>query len=136
MTQLELERDQIANENAQLDRRCHELALQKNMVRRSSLVLSLTDRFAFVQMFITLTEKQDRAKYYEQIKEGKYTKVHQTPHALDTARENQTNRLQNLETILHGLSERCPRFRREFGQIQDMLRKRLPDPLIHPTSNP
>lgn len=87
------------------------------------------------QMFITLTEKQLRAKCYEQIKEGKYVKVHQTPNALSTARENQLNRLRYFETILHGLSERCPRFRREFAQIQDMLRKRLTDQLTRPASN-
>ena len=80
-------------------------------------------------MFITLTEKQARAKYYEQIKDGKYVKVHQTPDALNTARENQINRLQHYETILHGLSERCPQFRRQFVPIQEMLRKRLAEHL-------
>ncbi len=86
-------------------------------------------------MLITLTEKQARAKYYEQIKDGKYLKVHQTPDALNTARDNQINRLQYFETILHGLSERCPQFRRQFHQIQDMLRKRLADQVARPSSS-
>ena len=100
-----------------------------------SLIVLIADEANLFQMFITLTEKQSRAKYYEQIKDGKYLKVHQTPNALDTARENQVNRLRYFETILHGLSERCPRFRREFGQIQDMLRKRLADQLGRPASS-
>jgi hypothetical protein len=86
-------------------------------------------------MLITLTEKQLRAKYYEQIKEGKYVKVHQTPDALNRARENQINRLQYFETILHGLSERCPQFRRQFGQIQVMLRERLGDQMGRSSSS-
>jgi hypothetical protein len=86
-------------------------------------------------MFITLTEKQLRAKYYEQIKEGKYVKVHQSPDALNTARENQVNRVRYFETILHGLSERCPQFRRQFVPIQDMLRKRLADQIGRPASS-
>ena len=86
-------------------------------------------------MLITLTEKQSRAKYYEQIKDGKYIKVHQTPDALNTARDNQINRLQYFDTILHGLSERCPKFRRQFTQIQDMLRKRLADQVARPSSS-
>lgn len=86
-------------------------------------------------MIITLSEKQTRAKYYEQIKEGKYVKVHQTPDALNRARENQINRLQYFQTILHGLSERCPQFRRQFTQIQTMLRERLGDQLARPSSS-
>jgi hypothetical protein len=86
-------------------------------------------------MLITLTEKQLRAKYYEQIKEGKYVKVHQSPDALNTARENQVNRVRYFETILHGLSERCPQFRRQFVPIQDMLRKRLADQIGRPASS-
>jgi len=86
-------------------------------------------------MLITLTEKQLRAKYYEQIKEGKYIKVHQTPDALNKARENQLNRLQYFQTILHGLTERCPQFRRQFGQIQMMLRERLGDQIGRPSSS-
>ncbi len=86
-------------------------------------------------MLITLTEKQLRAKYYEQIKEGKYFKIHQTPDALNRARENQINRLQYFQTILHGLSERCPQFRRQFGQIQVMLRERLGDQMGRPSSS-
>lgn len=86
-------------------------------------------------MLITLTEKQLRAKYYEQVKEGKYIKVHQSPDALNNARENQINRLQYFETILHGLSERCPQFRRQFVLIQDMLRKRLTDQMARPSSS-
>lgn len=86
-------------------------------------------------MIITLSEKQTRAKYYEQIKEGKYVKVHQTPDALNRARENQINRLQYFQTILHGLSERCPQFRRQFAQIQTMLRERLGDQMARPTSS-
>jgi hypothetical protein len=86
-------------------------------------------------MLITLTEKQLRAKYYEQIKEGKYIKVHQTPDALNKARENQLNRLQYFQTILHGLTERCPQFRRQFGQIQVMLRERLGDQIGRPSSS-
>jgi hypothetical protein len=86
-------------------------------------------------MLITLTEKQLRAKYYEQVKEGKYVKVHQTPDALNKARENQINRLQYFQTILHGLTERCPQFRLQFGQIQEMLRKRLNDQIGRPSSS-
>jgi hypothetical protein len=86
-------------------------------------------------MLITLTEKQLRAKYYEQVKEGKYIKVHQTPDALNQARENQVNRLQYFQTILHGLTERCPQFRRQFGQIQVMLRERLGDQIGRPSSS-
>ena len=86
-------------------------------------------------MFITLTEKQLRAKYYEQIKEGRYVKVHQTPDALNKARENQINRLQYFQTILHGLSERCPQFRQQFGKIQLMLRERLGDQIARPSSS-
>ena len=86
-------------------------------------------------MLITLTEKQLRARYYEQVKEGKYIKVHQTPEALNTARENQVNRLRYFEAILHGLSERCPQFRPQFVQLQDMLRKRLTDQVARPSSS-
>ncbi|CAF1343946.1 unnamed protein product [Rotaria magnacalcarata] len=117
MTELGGQRDQSTNENSKLDDRITELSLQKNM------------------MLITLTEKQLRAKYYEQIKEGKYIKVHQTPDGLSNARENQINRLRYFETILHGLSERCPQFRRQFVQIQDMLRKRLSDQIARPSSS-
>ena len=80
-------------------------------------------------MIITLSEKQLRAKYYEQLKEGKYVKVHQTPDALNQARDNQIQRMQVFQTILHGLTERCPQYRRQFGQIQNMLRERLSDQL-------
>ncbi|CAF0990364.1 unnamed protein product [Rotaria sordida] len=117
MTQLGTERDESTNENTKLDERITELHLQKNI------------------MLITLTEKQLRAKYYEQIKEGKYIKVHQTPDALNTARDNQINRLRYFETILHGLSERCPQFRRQFDQIQVMLRKRLTGQVARPSSS-
>jgi hypothetical protein len=86
-------------------------------------------------MFITLTEKQLRAKYYEQIKDGKYIKVHQTPDALNTARENQINRARYFEAILHGLSERCSQLRGPFNQIQDMLQKRLADQIARPSSS-
>lgn len=86
-------------------------------------------------MLITLTEKQLRAKYYEQIKDGKYIKVHQTPDGLNRARENQLNRLQYFQTILHGLTERCPQFRRQFNQIQTMLRERLGDQIGRPSSS-
>jgi hypothetical protein len=86
-------------------------------------------------MLITLTEKQLRAKYYEQIKEGKYVKVHQTPDALNKARENQVNRLQYFQTILYGLTERCPQFRRQFGRIQKMLDERLGDQIGRPSSS-
>jgi hypothetical protein len=86
-------------------------------------------------MFITLTEKQLRARYYEQIKEGKYIKVHQTPDALNKARENQINRLQHFQIILHGLSERCPQFRQQFNKIQLMLRERLGDQIGRPSSS-
>ncbi|CAF3673216.1 unnamed protein product [Rotaria sp. Silwood1] len=117
MTELGTQRDESTNENTKLDERITELNLQKNM------------------MLITLTEKQLRAKYYEQVKEGKYIKVHQTPDALNTSRENQISRLRHFETILYGLSERCPQFRRQFVQIQDMLRKRLADQIARPTSS-
>lgn len=85
-------------------------------------------------MFVTLTEKQLRAKYYEQIKDGKYVKVHQSPNALEIARENQVNRSRYFETILHALSERYPKYRRELDQIQDLLRQRLTDQLGRPIS--
>ena len=85
-------------------------------------------------MFVTLTEKQLRAKYYEQIKDGKYVKVHQSPNALEVARGNQVNRTRYFETILHALSERYPRFRRDFDQIQDLLLQHLTDQLGRPIS--
>jgi hypothetical protein len=134
MTELQAERDESTNENTKLDEHIKELSLRKNMVYPFVLFLFINLLFQF-QMLITLTEKQLRAKYYEQIKEGKYIKVHQTPDALNTARENQVNRSRYFETILHGLSERCPRFRREFVQIQDMLRRRLTDQIGRPSSS-
>ncbi|CAF3574991.1 unnamed protein product [Adineta steineri] len=117
MTELEQQRDQATHDNSKLDERIAELNSRKNM------------------MFITLTEKQLRAKYYEQIKEGKYVKVHQTPDAVNAARENQVNRLRYFEAILHGLSERCPQYHRQFIPIQDMLRKRLADQVGRPSSS-
>lgn len=116
MTELTAERDQSTDENVRLDEKIDELTLKKNI------------------MFVTLTEKQLRAKYYEQIKDGKYVKVHQSPNALEIARENQVNRSRYFETILHALSERYPKYRRELDQIQDLLRQRLTDQLGRPIS--
>lgn len=133
MSELGTERDQLTSQNTELEERIVDLSLQKNMVNPLSLCSTKSD--FLLQMILTLSEKQTRAKYYEQIKEGKYVKVHRTPDALDEARENQINRLQHFQTILHGLSEQCPQFRRQVTQIQTMLRERLGDQLARPSSS-
>ncbi|XP_013409019.1 coiled-coil domain-containing protein 40 isoform X1 [Lingula anatina] len=63
-----------------------------------------------------LLSKQQRAKYYQQAKDGKYTRICKSDAALDSELEKQKERLYALSAIVDRLNQ-------EFPHVQPALRK-------------
>ncbi|XP_032234443.2 coiled-coil domain-containing protein 40 [Nematostella vectensis] len=59
---------------------------------------------------------QQKAKYYNQLKEGRYTALCKTPESLEAEMQKQRDRLQSLMTIVDRLNQ-------EFPHAQPVLRK-------------
>ena len=62
--------------------------------------------------------KQQRLKYYQQLKEGKYTRLCKTEAALDNEYKKQSERMNNLVAIVDNLVQ-------EFPHAQPALKKVL-----------
>ena len=69
-----------------------------------------------VQNLSDLVAKQQKAKYYQQSKDGKYTRLCKTDTALDNEHGKQEDRLQTIHAIMDRLSQ-------EYPHIQPALRK-------------
>ncbi|CAH1795383.1 unnamed protein product, partial [Owenia fusiformis] len=63
-----------------------------------------------------LVNRQQRAKWYQQVKEGRYTRICKSDNALDAELEKQVNRMQALSAIVDRLNQ-------EFPHAQPTLRK-------------
>ncbi|KAK3733202.1 hypothetical protein QZH41_019682 [Actinostola sp. cb2023] len=63
-----------------------------------------------------IVAKQQKVKYYTQLKEGRYTALCKTPESLETEMQKQRDRLQSLMTIVDKLNQ-------EFPHAQQALRK-------------
>ena len=60
--------------------------------------------------------RQQKMKYYQQVKDGKYTMLCRTPAALDLESQKQEERVQSLAAIVDRLNS-------EFPHAQSSLRK-------------
>lgn len=70
-------------------------------------------------MFQNLSEllsKQQKTKYFQQAKDGKYVMLCKTPESLETEAQKQTERMHALSTIVDRLNQ-------EFPYAQPSLRK-------------
>lgn len=63
-----------------------------------------------------LLARQQKAKYYQQVKDGRYTRLCRTDAALDSELQKQIDRMQNMTAILERLSQ-------EYPHVQPGLRK-------------
>lgn len=72
--------------------------------------------FCFHQNLADIVAKQQKLKYYTQLKSGRYTPLCKTPETLETELQKQRARLQSLMTIVDRLNQ-------EFPQAQPALRK-------------
>ncbi|XP_064620964.1 coiled-coil domain-containing protein 40-like isoform X2 [Lineus longissimus] len=63
-----------------------------------------------------IISKQQKAKYYQQVKDGKYIRLCKTDAGLDTETTKQTDRMYTLSTIVDKLNQ-------EYPHIQTSLRK-------------
>jgi hypothetical protein len=63
-----------------------------------------------------ILSKQQKAKYYQQVKDKKYVRLCKTDGALDTETTKQTDRMYALSTIVDKLNQQYP-------HIQTSLRK-------------
>ena len=70
----------------------------------------------FPQNLADIVAKQQKLKYYSQLKSGRYTPLCKTPETLENELQKQRARLQSLMTIVDRLNQ-------EFPQAQPALRK-------------
>jgi hypothetical protein len=71
----------------------------------------------FVEQNLTdLLAKQQRVKYYQALKDGKYTALCKTEAALEAETEKQTERMHTMATIVDRLN-------REYPHLQPAMRK-------------
>ncbi|KAK2152124.1 hypothetical protein LSH36_339g05000 [Paralvinella palmiformis] len=63
-----------------------------------------------------LLARQQKAKYYQQVKDGRYTRLCRTDAALDNELQKQVDRMQNMTAIIERLSQ-------EYPHIQPGLRR-------------
>ncbi len=63
-----------------------------------------------------LLGKQQKYKYYQQVKDGKYTMLCKSEASLETEHNKQVDRMQALSTIVDRLNQ-------EFPHVQPALRK-------------
>lgn len=68
------------------------------------------------QNLADIVAKQQKLKYYTQLKNGRYTPLCKTPETLENELQKQRARLQSLMTIVDRLNQ-------EFPQAQPALRK-------------
>ena len=72
--------------------------------------------FSVVQNLTDLVSKQQRLKYYQQAKEGRYTMLCRTESATSTEHSKQEGRVQALNAIVDRLNQ-------EFPHTQPTLRR-------------
>ena len=72
--------------------------------------------FFHCQNLADIVAKQQKLKYYTQLKSGRYTPLCKTPETLEAELQKQRARLQSLMTIVDRLNQ-------EFPQAQPALRK-------------
>ncbi|CAF1410480.1 unnamed protein product [Didymodactylos carnosus] len=87
-------------------------------------------------LLITLSEKQLRARYYEQIKDGKYKPQLKSPDLLEREKEKQIDRLQRYLTIIQRLSEVYPRMTKELNHIKDTIQARITNQMTRNVLSP
>ena len=63
-----------------------------------------------------LLAKQQKAKYFQQVKDGRYTRLCKSDAALEQEMTKQTDRMQTLSAIVDRLNQ-------EFPHVQPALRK-------------
>jgi predicted nuclease with TOPRIM domain len=78
--------------------------------------LSEPDKFVSFQNLSDIVAKQQKVKYYTQLKEERYTPLCKTPESLEAEIMKQRERLQSLMTIVDKLNQ-------EFPHAQQVLRK-------------
>jgi len=64
-----------------------------------------------------LVAGQQRGKYYQQLKDGKYTRLCRTPSALDTELSKQEERMQTLTAITDRLAQEYPHAQPAFNRV-------------------
>ena len=62
----------------------------------------------YVQNMQELLTRQQKSKYYQQVKDNKYTRICKSDAALDQEFEKQVNRLQTLHAIVDRLNKDFP----------------------------
>ena len=72
--------------------------------------------FLNLQNLTELLSRQQKAKYYQQLKEGKYTRLVKSDTALDSELSKQVDRMQTLSAIVDRLNQ-------EFPHVQPALRR-------------
>ena len=60
--------------------------------------------FFFLQNLTELLARQQKMKYYQQVKDGKYTMLCRTPTALEMESQKQEERVQSLTAIVDRLN--------------------------------
>ena len=71
-----------------------------------------------------LLTRQQRAKYYQQVKDNKYTRICKSDTALDQELEKQVNRLQTLHAIVDRLNKDFPHAQPALYKATLMLESR------------
>ena len=74
------------------------------------------DVYYLQQNMAELLARQQKAKYYQQVKDGRYRRLCRTDAALDSELQKQIDRMQNMTAILERLSQ-------EYPHVQPGLRK-------------
>ena len=70
----------------------------------------------FFKNLTDLLAKQQRVKYYQALKDGKYTLLCKTETALDSEMQKQTDRMHTIATIVDRVNQ-------EFPHVQPAMRK-------------
>ena len=78
------------------------------------------------QNLTDLLSRQQKMKYYQQVKDGKYTMMCKTPAALDLESQKQEERVQSLTAIVDRLNSEFPHAQPALRKVTIMLASRAP----------
>ena len=86
----------------------------------------LNKKLLHLQNLAELLSRQQKMKYYQQVKDGKYTMLCKTPAALDLESQKQEERVQALTAIVDRLNSEFPHAQPALRKVTLMLASRAP----------
>ncbi|PAA68484.1 hypothetical protein BOX15_Mlig020612g1 [Macrostomum lignano] len=111
----------LESEIAERNERCNQL--QQEADRLNETLASLTD-MKQMQIF-DLQSRQQTARYYQQVREGKYKPLYKDSARLEEERQRQQERTQALSLVIERVSSEHPQVLRAIGPCRSMINTRL-----------